>query len=163
HMRAGSMRDAFFGQGFAHAQDRLWQMDYDRRRAAGRWAEWAGKAWVDQDIFMRRLGLPRTAEADYAAFDDETRAMVDAYAGGPRIWSGPSWSRACGSCRGATTGCCTAVARRRASRCWRATRTGCSMCPMSTTRIMSPARSGTWWGCRSRACQASRTSGTTRM
>jgi penicillin G amidase len=82
HVRAGSARDAFFGQGFAHAQDRLWQMDYDRRRAAGRWAEWAGKAWVDQDVFMRRLGLPQTAEADYAAFDDETRAMFDAYAEG---------------------------------------------------------------------------------
>jgi penicillin amidase len=82
HVRAGSMRDAFFGQGFAHAQDRLWQMDYDRRRAAGRWAEWAGPAWVDQDIFMRRLGLPQTAEVDYAAFDPETRAMFDAYAAG---------------------------------------------------------------------------------
>lgn len=82
HVRAGSVWDAFFGQGFAHAQDRLWQMDYDRRRAAGRWAEWAGPAWVDQDIFMRRLGLPQTAEADYAAFDAETKAMFDAYAAG---------------------------------------------------------------------------------
>ncbi|MFN8512813.1 MAG: penicillin acylase family protein [Thermomicrobiales bacterium] len=88
HVRAGSVRDAFFGQGFAHAQDRLWQMDYDRRRAAGCWAEWAGKAWVDQDIFMRRLGLPQTAEADYAAFDDETRAMFDAYAEGVNAFIG---------------------------------------------------------------------------
>lgn len=82
HIRAGSAHDAFFAQGFAHAQDRLWQMDYDRRRAAGRWAEWTGPAWVDQDVFMRRLGLPRTAEADYAAFDPATRAMFDAYADG---------------------------------------------------------------------------------
>ncbi len=82
HIRAGSVHDAFFAQGFAHAQDRLWQMDYDRRRAAGRWAEWAGPVWTDQDIFMRRLGLPQTAEADYAAFDPETRAMFDAYAAG---------------------------------------------------------------------------------
>jgi len=88
HVRAGSTHDAFFAQGFAHAQDRLWQMDYDRRRAAGRWAEWAGSAWVDQDILMRRLGLATSAETDYAAFDDETRAMFDAYAAGVNAFIG---------------------------------------------------------------------------
>lgn len=88
HIRAGSTHDAFFAQGFAHAQDRLWQMDYDRRRAAGRWAEWAGPAWVDQDVLMRRLGLAPSAEADYAAFDDETRAMFDAYAAGVNAFIG---------------------------------------------------------------------------
>ena len=36
HVRAKSTHDAFFGQGFAAAQDRLWQMEYDRRRAYGR-------------------------------------------------------------------------------------------------------------------------------
>jgi penicillin amidase len=82
HIRAGSLADAFFAQGYAHAQDRLWQMDYDRRRAAGRWAEWAGPTWVDQDKLMRRLGLDRSAQADYAAFDAETRAVFDAYAAG---------------------------------------------------------------------------------
>ena len=42
--RAGrSLRDAFFAQGFVHAQDRLWHMEYDRRRAAGRWAEYVGE------------------------------------------------------------------------------------------------------------------------
>ncbi len=82
HIRAGSLHDAFFAQGFIHAQDRLWQMDYDRRRAAGRWAEWAGSAWLDQDKLMRRLGLDRSAQADYAAFDPETRAVFDAYAAG---------------------------------------------------------------------------------
>ena len=92
HIRAGSTHDAFFAQGFAHAQDRLWQMDYDRRRAAGRWAEWAGSAWVDTDILMRRLGLARSAEADYAAFDDETRAIFDAYAAGVNAFIGSTES-----------------------------------------------------------------------
>lgn len=82
HIRAGSMHDAFFVQGFVHAQDRLWQMDYDRRRAYGRWAEYAGPVGVEQDIFMRRLRLGETARADYDAFDDETRAMLDAYTDG---------------------------------------------------------------------------------
>ncbi len=82
HVRAGSTHDAFFAQGFVHAQDRLWQMDYDRRRAQGRWAAWAGPVGVEQDRLMRRLRLARSAEADYAAFDPETRAMFDAYAAG---------------------------------------------------------------------------------
>ena len=36
HARAGSLHDAFLAQGFVHAQDRLWHMEYDRRRADGR-------------------------------------------------------------------------------------------------------------------------------
>ncbi len=82
HIRAESLHDAFFAQGFAHAQDRLWQMEYDRRRAAGRWAEYAGPSGVDQDVLMRRLGLVASARADYAAVNAETRAMLDAYAAG---------------------------------------------------------------------------------
>ena len=54
HIRAGSVADAFFAQGFVHAQDRLWHMEYDRRRAAGRWAEYVGQAAVDQDVLKRR-------------------------------------------------------------------------------------------------------------
>ncbi|MGA7672184.1 MAG: penicillin acylase family protein [Nitrolancea sp.] len=82
HMRASTQHDAFFIQGFVHAQDRLWQMDYDRRRAYGRWAEFAGSAGVEQDILMRRLRLGETARADYEEFDAETRAMLEAYAAG---------------------------------------------------------------------------------
>ena len=50
HARAGSVHDAFFAQGFVTAQDRLWQMEYDRRRATGRWAEYAGEGAVEQDV-----------------------------------------------------------------------------------------------------------------
>lgn len=82
HIRAASISDAFFAQGFVHAQDRLWQLEYDRQRAAGRWAEWAGRAWLDQDILYRRLDLPATSRRDYAAFDAETRAVFDAFAAG---------------------------------------------------------------------------------
>ena len=82
HIRAGNAHDAFFAQGFVHAQDRLWQMDFDRRRAYGRWAEYAGPVGVEQDILMRRLGLGASAMSDYDAFDDETRAMLDAYTAG---------------------------------------------------------------------------------
>ena len=82
HMRASSTHDAFFAQGFVHAQDRLFQMDYDRRRAAGTAAAWAGAGLLDADILMRRLRLDESARADYASFNNETRALMDAYADG---------------------------------------------------------------------------------
>jgi penicillin amidase len=82
HARAGAVHDAFFAQGFVHAQDRLWHMEYDRRRAYGRWAELAGVAAVAQDALARRLGLGRSARADYEGAAPETRLMLDAYAAG---------------------------------------------------------------------------------
>ncbi|OLC17243.1 MAG: hypothetical protein AUH29_02350 [Candidatus Rokubacteria bacterium 13_1_40CM_69_27] len=82
HVRAASLPDAFLAQGFVHAQDRLWQMDYDRRRAYGRWAEYAGPPALAQDLQMRRFCLQQSARADYVALNAETRAMLDAYAAG---------------------------------------------------------------------------------
>ncbi|MBI4082880.1 MAG: penicillin acylase family protein [Candidatus Lambdaproteobacteria bacterium] len=82
HIRAGSAHDAFFGQGFAMAQERLWQMEYDRRRAAGRWAELVGPAALAQDMEMRRFQLARGLAADFAALAPATRAMLEAYAAG---------------------------------------------------------------------------------
>ena len=82
HVRAENEHDLFFAQGFATAQDRLWHMDYDRRRALGRWAEIAGPDGVDQDRLLRTAGMGRTARLDYEAAGAEARAMVDAYTAG---------------------------------------------------------------------------------
>jgi penicillin G amidase len=82
HARAGSTHDAFFAQGVVHAQDRLWHMEYDRRRAGGRLAEIVGSAALPQDLHARRLRLVASARADYASVNPETRAMLDAYAAG---------------------------------------------------------------------------------
>ena len=82
HVRARSAHGAFFGQGFATAQDRLWQMDYDRRRAYGRWAEFAGGAALEQDTQMRRFQLAPTVRTDYHAVNSDTRKMLEAYADG---------------------------------------------------------------------------------
>ena len=82
HVRAASVHDAFFAQGYAVAQDRLWHMDYDRRRACGRWAELAGAPGVEQDTMMRRFRLEASARADYDTVGVETLRMLDAYADG---------------------------------------------------------------------------------
>lgn len=82
HLRAGSLADAWFGQGFCHGQDRLWQLDLYRRVSSGRLAEIAGPAGIRLDRFTRTLGLRRVALAEEAALDGELREALDAYSAG---------------------------------------------------------------------------------
>jgi penicillin amidase len=82
HIQAQSVHDAFFAQGFVHAQDRLWQMDYDRHRAYGRAGEYLGASALRQDQLLRRLRLEASARTDYGAVNLETQAMLEAYAAG---------------------------------------------------------------------------------
>ena len=82
HVLAETTHDAFLAQGFVTAQDRLWHMDYDRHRAYGQWAEFAGPVGLEQDILMRRFRLGASAIADYRGLNVETRGMLDAYGAG---------------------------------------------------------------------------------
>ncbi|UPY38667.1 penicillin acylase family protein [Sediminicoccus sp. KRV36] len=82
HIRAGSTADAFFAQGFCHAQDRLFQMELNRRRALGRSAEWLGAAAFGADALARRLDIAGVSQRDWAALGAEARAMSEAYAAG---------------------------------------------------------------------------------
>ncbi|MYJ76284.1 MAG: penicillin acylase family protein, partial [Gammaproteobacteria bacterium] len=82
HIRAATIHDAFFAQGFVTAQDRLWHMDYDRHRALGRWAELAGRVGLGEDRLMRTFGVERAAKADFAVSSDDARAMLEAYSDG---------------------------------------------------------------------------------
>ena len=92
HVKASTSHDAFFGQGFATSQDRLWQMEYDRRRAYGRWAEYVGPEGLEQDAMMRRFRLRSSALRDYEALDAGARAMVDAFAEGVNAFIGSTRS-----------------------------------------------------------------------
>ena len=82
HIRARSLEDAIFALGFVHAQDRLWQMEVNRRTAAGRLSEVFGPSAIDIDRFLRTIGVRRAAEANSAHLDMETRALLEAYAAG---------------------------------------------------------------------------------
>ena len=82
HIFAPSEADAYFALGFAHAQDRLWQMEMNRRIAAGRLAEVLGSGALDTDRFLRTLGVRRVAEANLRALDAESRRLLAAYAAG---------------------------------------------------------------------------------
>lgn len=82
HIYAGDDHDLLFAQGFVHAQDRLWSMDFDRRLASGRLSELVGPSALDFDKFLRTLGSLRTAERDLAALEEETRELLRAYCAG---------------------------------------------------------------------------------
>ena len=82
HISARNPLDAYFAQGFCHAQDRLWHMELTRRLTAGRLAEVFGKLALDVDRFHRRLGLHRAAQREWDAADADLRDMLRAYAAG---------------------------------------------------------------------------------
>ncbi|HEV7618668.1 MAG TPA: penicillin acylase family protein, partial [Burkholderiaceae bacterium] len=82
HIYAQSPADAYFSLGFVHAQDRLWQLELNRRIASGRMAEILGPDAVNTDRFLRSIGVRRNAEAILANLAPDTRAALDAYAQG---------------------------------------------------------------------------------
>jgi penicillin amidase len=82
HIFAGDDPSVFFGLGFAHAQDRLWQMTMLRRTAQGRLSEMFGDATVSVDTLLRRLDLYRLAQESVSAQDGYTRAALAAYSDG---------------------------------------------------------------------------------
>ncbi len=81
-IRAHSLPDLFLAQGFVHAQERLWQMEFQRRIGQGRLSEILGEAALPQDRFLRTFGFYRAAEAAYARLYPEERDAVEAYVAG---------------------------------------------------------------------------------
>ena len=82
HIKATKAKDAFFGQGFATAQDRLWHMDTDRMKAYGRWSEYIGEDGLENDLFIRPLQIKSSVQNDYSKLDDITIEMLKSYASG---------------------------------------------------------------------------------
>lgn len=82
HIFATTAHDLFFSQGYVHAQDRFWQMDFWRHIGSGRLSEMLGAAMVEDDQFLRNLGWERIAKQEYEMMDDEMRSILQAYADG---------------------------------------------------------------------------------
>jgi penicillin amidase len=76
HVEAQSFADVWFAQGFCHAQERLFQMDFYRRVVTGRVAEFAGVEGLPVDRLMRTLGIRRIAEREAASLDPRLRDEV---------------------------------------------------------------------------------------
>ncbi len=82
HIYAENEDDLFFAQGYVHAQDRLWQMELNRRTGSGRLSEIFGEVAIEADRFCRRLGMHRAARAEEARLPEHNRRILDAYARG---------------------------------------------------------------------------------
>ena len=83
---ADNPHDLFFAQGYAHAQDRFWQMEVWRHIGAGRLSELFGKSTLKTDEFIRTLGWRQAAQRDLDASTPELRAVLQAYADGVNAW-----------------------------------------------------------------------------
>ena len=79
---AADTHDLFFAQGYVHAQDRFWQMDFWRHIGSGRLSEMFGEGQLEADKFLRTMGWARVVEQELAALDPEARAALEAYAEG---------------------------------------------------------------------------------
>ncbi len=82
YIYAASDRDAFMALGYLHAQDRLWQLEIQRRTGAGRLAEILGEPALKTDQFLRTLGVYRAAESALPAIGQSARDALEAYAAG---------------------------------------------------------------------------------
>jgi penicillin G amidase len=81
-IRATSLEDLFFAQGYVTAQDRLWSMDVYRRFASGDLAAAMGSRYVKRDIYQRTLGFRQVAQRAVAALSPRDRGYLEAYAKG---------------------------------------------------------------------------------
>ncbi|MEM7473186.1 MAG: penicillin acylase family protein [Pseudomonadota bacterium] len=86
HIFGENDADVFRALGFAHAQDRLWQMTMLRRTAQGRLSELFGERTLSTDELLRRLDIYGHAQRSVAAQDAETREMLNAYSTGVNAW-----------------------------------------------------------------------------
>jgi penicillin amidase len=84
HIYASSSQDAYFALGYLHATDRLFEMEMFRRRASGTLAEVFGKASLNDDIFVRQIGIRRSTEAAWKSprLDGRIRRELEAYCAG---------------------------------------------------------------------------------
>jgi penicillin G amidase len=73
HIYASNVLDLAFAQGFVHAQDRLWQMELNRRTGRGLLSELFGELALDTDRAIRTFGFNRLAKMDLAIFPPEAR------------------------------------------------------------------------------------------
>ncbi|MGN9908561.1 penicillin acylase family protein [Phytohabitans sp. LJ34] len=83
---AGNAADMFRAQGYVHAQERFWEMDFRRHVTAGRLSELFGRDQLETDTYLRTLGWRRVAEREWGIIAEESRGFLQAYADGVNAW-----------------------------------------------------------------------------
>ncbi len=82
HIYATTLHDLFLAQGYVHAQERFWQMDFWRHMGSGRLAEMFGQSQVETDTFLRTLGWRKVAEQELEVYDQDSLDIMNAYTEG---------------------------------------------------------------------------------
>lgn len=82
HIYAQSLEDVFFAQGYAQAQDRLFEMDLSRRAVRGRLSEIFGEKFLEADKFFLSIGFYRAGEASEYLLSPQSRRYLQRYADG---------------------------------------------------------------------------------
>ena len=83
---ANTDHDLMFAQGYAHAQDRFWEMDFHRHITSGRLSELFGADQLETDKFLRTMGWRRIAEQELQLLSPETVKLLQDYADGVNAW-----------------------------------------------------------------------------
>ncbi|MEV0387655.1 penicillin acylase family protein [Nonomuraea sp. NPDC050643] len=86
HIYADNSADLFMAQGFVHAQDRFYEMDFRRHLTSGRLSELYGRATLDQDKALRTMGWRKVAEQELPELAQQTQGYLNAYAKGVNAW-----------------------------------------------------------------------------
>ncbi len=82
HIHAKNVDDAAFALGYTHAQERSWQLDFNRRIMHGELSAMLGAATLETDKLMHTLGIIRAAQKQFDAMPADAKAQVKAYADG---------------------------------------------------------------------------------
>lgn len=82
HIQATDPRDTWMALGYVHAQERGWQLEFNRRVMRGRLSEVLGPATLETDLLMRTLGIRQAAQAQYERLPDDAKQALQAYAAG---------------------------------------------------------------------------------
>src|SRR4051812_39411305 len=82
HIIAETAADLFTAQGYVQAQDRFWQMDFQRRAAQGRLSELFGPPTLASDLLSRRFSLVQAAQGEADLLAGEAAEAVECYSRG---------------------------------------------------------------------------------
>lgn len=82
HIEGATVLDTWRALGFVHAQERGWQLEFNRRLMRGELSEILGSATVDTDKLMRTLGIMDMAKKQLQSLSPATRSALQAYSEG---------------------------------------------------------------------------------
>ncbi|MEX0686157.1 MAG: penicillin acylase family protein [Balneolales bacterium] len=93
HIFANNSDDLYFSLGYAHAQDRIWQMTISQMVSEGRFSEFLGKDFIELDKYLRMLNFPKTAKKNWLLLTQEQKKVLESYTDGVNSYMSLNKSR----------------------------------------------------------------------